>query len=277
MPSLPELKRIFHPTNLEDASRPAFVHALRLAVAAPATLTLMHVGAKDEVQMGSMPHVRDTLRRWGVISEDSGDEELRALGVGVRKLIESGDPLQACMKYLDEHRADLVVLHTHQYEGRAAWLNGRVAEPVARDGGRPTLILPSGTKGFIDDRTGALNLNRILVPITSTPSPSESIELAAWFAGALGAEQVEFTLLHVGDEPFAKADHPEREGWMWHAMARPGDVVDTILRAAMESEADLIVMVTNGHDGFLDALRGSTTERVLRRTHCPLLSSVARS
>ena len=34
---------------------------------------------------------------------------------------------------------------------------------------------------------------------------------------------------------------------------------------------DLVVMASRGHDGFLDALRGSTTERVLRQVTCPLL------
>ncbi|MFN5184436.1 MAG: universal stress protein [Planctomycetota bacterium] len=30
-------------------------------------------------------------------------------------------------------------------------------------------------------------------------------------------------------------------------------------------------MATDGRDGFLDALRGSHSERVLRHAHCPLL------
>ena len=36
-------------------------------------------------------------------------------------------------------------------------------------------------------------------------------------------------------------------------------------------DADLIAMTTAGHQGFLDALRGSTSERVLRHAPCPVL------
>ena len=36
--------------------------------------------------------------------------------------------------------------------------------------------------------------------------------------------------------------------------------------------ANLIMMATAGHQGFLDALRGSTTERVLRHAPCPVLA-----
>jgi len=42
--------------------------------------------------------------------------------------------------------------------------------------------------------------------------------------------------------------------------------------AAADWPPDMIGMATAGHHGFLDALRGSTTERVLRRSPCPLLA-----
>jgi hypothetical protein len=33
-----------------------------------------------------------------------------------------------------------------------------------------------------------------------------------------------------------------------------------------------VVMATQGHHGFLDALRGSTTERIVRHAACPVLA-----
>jgi len=41
---------------------------------------------------------------------------------------------------------------------------------------------------------------------------------------------------------------------------------------AHATEADLIVMATEGRNGFLDALRGSHSEQVLRQCACPLLA-----
>jgi nucleotide-binding universal stress UspA family protein len=49
-------------------------------------------------------------------------------------------------------------------------------------------------------------------------------------------------------------------------------VVDTIVATADQLDVDLIVMATEGRHGFLDALRGSTTEAVLRRAGRPLLA-----
>jgi len=51
-----------------------------------------------------------------------------------------------------------------------------------------------------------------------------------------------------------------------------GPVVATILEIVEQVAADLIVMTTEGHHGFLYALRGSTTEQVLRHAPCPLLA-----
>ena len=55
-------------------------------------------------------------------------------------------------------------------------------------------------------------------------------------------------------------------------MFRNGDPVDQILAAADEVKADLIVMPTAGRTGVFDALRGSTTERVVREASCPVLA-----
>ena len=45
-----------------------------------------------------------------------------------------------------------------------------------------------------------------------------------------------------------------------------------ILKAEKEWQADLVVLTTQGHLDFLDALRGSTTERMLCGAHCPVLA-----
>ena len=55
-------------------------------------------------------------------------------------------------------------------------------------------------------------------------------------------------------------------------MHRDGDPVDEIAAAAELVRADLVVMPTEGRQGVFDALRGSTTERVLRRVRCPVLA-----
>jgi hypothetical protein len=46
----------------------------------------------------------------------------------------------------------------------------------------------------------------------------------------------------------------------------------TISAMRHECRADLIVMTTRSHHGFLDALSGSTTERIVHNSTCPVLA-----
>jgi nucleotide-binding universal stress UspA family protein len=61
-------------------------------------------------------------------------------------------------------------------------------------------------------------------------------------------------------------------GWQWNGIVRSGDIIDAIVQTATDMATNLIVMSTDGRNGFLDALRGSHSERVLRRAPCPLLA-----
>jgi nucleotide-binding universal stress UspA family protein len=51
-----------------------------------------------------------------------------------------------------------------------------------------------------------------------------------------------------------------------------GDAAAEILRAARESNADLIVMGTHGRTGLSRLLMGSVAEQVVRRASCPVLT-----
>jgi nucleotide-binding universal stress UspA family protein len=53
-------------------------------------------------------------------------------------------------------------------------------------------------------------------------------------------------------------------------MTKQGNVTEVILETARQTDADLILMSTDGRNGFLDAVRGSHSERVLRHARCPL-------
>ena len=90
------------------------------------------------------------------------------------------------------------------------------------------------------------------------------------FISALSEQGAAIELMHVGvtAPPIRRIS----DGARMQATKRTGDVVGTILNAAEELQADLIAMPTAGHHGFLDAIRGSTTERVLRHAPCPVLA-----
>jgi nucleotide-binding universal stress UspA family protein len=50
-----------------------------------------------------------------------------------------------------------------------------------------------------------------------------------------------------------------------------GDAVDTVLAHARDEHFDLIIMATHGARGIEKILLGSVTERVIKRSKCPVL------
>jgi nucleotide-binding universal stress UspA family protein len=264
------LHRITHPTDFTRDSENAFHHALRLAVAADAKLDVLHVDEHPHaVQWDRFPDVRETLKQWQMLPTN-GDGAM-----AVQKLSEYGkDPVQPILDHLDEFPADLIVLATHRRKGLDRWLHKEIAQKVARSRSTSTLFIPHGVDGFVSASTGGVSLRRILIPVDWKPEPQPAVDAAVAIGELLGCEDLEIEVLFVGEHELdmPPVELPQRERWTWQRLIRPGAVVDTILAAAKAQDADLIVMATEGRDGFLDALRGSTTEQILRHTRCPVLA-----
>lgn len=266
----PSIRTIIHPTDFSDASMDAFAHALRIALAAKSKFYLLHVASGDDDRSwDSFPHVRRALSDWGRMDEQAPPSAVaERLGMKVAKVrLDAADPVQAVRAFIDEHPSELIVLATEGRKGMPRWLHGSVAEKLSRSAKVMTLFISSNSRGFVDQQSGAIHLNRILVPVDHKPSPANALAAIQSFAGLLNAQDAEVKLLHVGASP---PEIPSSTGT--HIETRAGEPVEVIVDTAQSSEADLIALPTAGHHGFLDALRGSTTERVLRDTPCALLA-----
>jgi nucleotide-binding universal stress UspA family protein len=266
------VESIFHPSDFSEASEVAFAHALKIALLTGAQLNVLHVTADSDADEADFPGVREMLERWQLIPEGSPKSAVAKLGIDVRKVLATGpNPVTACLGFLEKHPSDLIVLAVRQGDGRMRWLEKSVGKPLARRAGEVTLFIPHGLEGFVSRADGSVSLRNILVPVANKPRPEPALEAAAQLIGGLGLAQGTVTLLHVGTEsemPVMKL--PSDTGWHWQSWVRPGDPEEVILQAATELSADLIIMTTDGPDGFLDGLRGTTSERVLRKVHCPV-------
>jgi nucleotide-binding universal stress UspA family protein len=277
-PSSPTINRIVHATDFDPDSEASFHHALKLAVAARSGLHLIHVDSHRQPTPNwrLFPHVRHTLSRWGLLEDEAAEDAVAGrLGVKVSKAeFPAKAPAEALADYLEKHPSDLLVLGHHANDGLSRLFSPSVSEPMARRSGLPVLFVPIDGRGFVDGRTGAAHLRNVVIPVDRSPDPSGAIQIALNLAGLVG-EQTRFHLLHVGAADGAPdvgrfADDPR-----FQVCCRSGPVVETILAFAHEAGADLIVMTTHGHDGFLDALRGSTTEQVLRKAGRALVAAPA--
>jgi nucleotide-binding universal stress UspA family protein len=267
---------IVHPTDFSDTSVDAFAHALRIALAMRSKLYLVHIGeSKYPDEYDGFPHVRHALAQWQLMNEDDPPAAVGKLGIKVVKIgLKPYDPLRGLVRFLNEHPSDLIVLATHGRDGVAHWLHGSIAEELSRTVRLPTLFVPPTARGFVDQTNGKLYLSRVLVPVDHSPPPVEALGTIREFIRPMNEQGAAIELMHVGGTgPLIRH---VADGAIVPVALRTGDVVSTILKAADEQQADLIAMPTAGHQGFLDAVRGSTTERVLRHAPCPVLAVPAR-
>lgn len=229
---------IAHTTDLSGEDLGAFHHACGLAAASGARLVTIH-GNAGAVGPGRLPDAAPLAARWGRaieqerICHECCDDVADTVIDAVRRLA-----------------PDIVVTGTHGRHGLDALLAGSVAEAVARNVPTATLIVPNGAPGFIDVQTGAIVLPRILVPGGDRGEAVAGMEAAREFVALFGVQDAELIPLH----------------------ASTAHTVDELLDAARGLAVCLIVMATHGHDGVVDVLRGSHTERVLRGAACPVLS-----
>ena len=268
----PVIDHVLHPSDLSEASQVAFAHALKAALIAGARLTMMHVSkTPGGARWGDFPGVQDTLDRWGRGPRTGAKA---GTGLAVTKIVaRESDPVEAVRKYLRSHPADLIVLATAHHRGRMRWLKKSVAVPLARRSGEMTLFVPAGLEGFVSLASGAVSLRNVLIPVAAEPRPQPAVAAAVRLVRRLECAAGEFTLVHVGDPGSMPAvRQPAVSGWTWATATGSGDVIDGIVDMAQQTKADLIVMSTDGRNGFLDALRGSHSERVLSRAPCPVLA-----
>ena len=266
---------VLHPTDFSEGSMIAFYHALKAALTAKSKLTLLHVTSDDpRAAWSGFPGVRDTLEKWELLPLGSSRSAVSDLGIDVRKAVtHKSNPVNAVVTFLDEHPAELIVLATQQRQGAARWLNSSVAEPIARKANQMTLFISGDTEGFVSPEDGSVSLRNILVPVAIKPEAQPALEAAARLVRTLDCEAGTFTTLHVGNsDTMPSVSLPEVSGWEWNQEIRQGEVIQTIIDTSKDTNADLIVMTTDGRDGFLDGLRGSHSERVLRLAGMPLLT-----
>lgn len=270
---------ILHPTDLSSEGKSAFAHALKIALMKKSGVYILHVSESgaDEAQWEDFPAVRDMLVRWGLLEAGAPRNEVfEKLGLVIEKVMLRGKSVsEAIVNFRKQHRFgfEMMVVATAGREGLPRWLHPSVAEHIAREVKIPTLFVPREANTCVDLDDGAITLSRALVPVDHKPAPQVSIAAIADLARDMEIEGCDVTVIHAGSESeFPDVDLRSDEHCRFQRLAVEGDPVEAILQKADELQAELIVMTTQGHDGFLDVLRGSVSERVLHHSPCPVLA-----
>lgn len=294
-----DIRRIVCPIDFSETSRHALEHAVAIAKWYQAHITALHVIPRQRfpqppIFFAEPPHgvtptpaerraLEEQLRAWLAAATQAG--------VKTDLLVDEGSPAHRILDHASRLGADLLTMGTHGLSGFERFALGSVAEKVLRKAACPVMTVPPAAAAEVK-----VPYTRLLCPLDF----SESSLAAFQFAVSIAKESdAHLTLLHVFDWPaddellVEHFDAPETrrvveatararldalvtdDARVWCKSATRvgyGKPYRQILEVADSEGTDLIVIGVRGRNPLDLALFGSTTNHVVRRASCPVLT-----
>lgn len=140
-------KKILHPTDYLESSRPALCEALALAKEHGARLVLLHV--VDSLGPEALTYGQSASAEQPESYRKQLFDELRHLlppeaHVRADFVLSEEDLVTAILRTQAEQGCDLIVLGTHGQTGLRRWLSGSVAEEIVRRAPCQVLVVKDG-------------------------------------------------------------------------------------------------------------------------------------
>jgi nucleotide-binding universal stress UspA family protein len=292
-----EFKRLLCPVDFSEASRHALDHAVAIADWYASQITALHVIRPsftfeppllfaERGNLRTLPDRDQTLTRLNECLTSAVTAHVPS-----EARINEGEPAECVLAFAQSLPADLIVLGSHGRSGFERFVLGSVTEKVLRNAVCPVLTVPPR-----DVTAARLPFKRILCPVDFSEASLRALNTACSMAEESDAQ---LTVLHVFDWPddetflvetfddpellgHAKARAAQRlesfitdESRLWshpEAKVAVGKAYREILSSADDMAADLIVIGVHGRNAVDLAVFGSTTNQVVRRASCPVLT-----
>ena len=299
------IRRILCPIDFSDASAHAIDQAVVIAGWYKARITALHVCSP---MLLSVPGLEMSVR--GEATGDTETERLRketaahceaatSAGIGLDILIDIGQPASHILERANSLPADMIVMGTHGTSGFQHLVLGSVTEKVLRKATCPVLTVPPRAQA-----TSRLPFRRLLCAVDFSDCSLTALQYAFSLAQESDAG---LTILHVLEWPWEEPPPPWLEELPFaqgfalaeyrryceqSATARLESLVPDAVRAsrppatrlrngkpyvqilhvATEESSDLIIIGVRGRNALDVSLFGSTTNQVVRRARCPVLT-----
>lgn len=296
-------KHILVATDLSDAARQTYPHAVALAKALGTKLTVLHV---DEVADRGMESIKSfegylqmvsTARRERI---EQLKEDFEDLGVPeVDIVIEAGEAKKVIDRFARERGADLVVIARHGRGLQPLHLMGSVAQHIVRLAEVPVMVVPiaPGAPPTASDALALPRYEHVLAATDLSDASRLGLQATLNLAGRLHARVTAAHVIHwptlvsvfPGEAPlvltrskihdlriyFKRELDKSVEGLTGAPLETRvvlGDTAaETLVEAATNLGASLLTIPSTGKGALKRWLLGSTTERVVKRATVPVI------
>jgi nucleotide-binding universal stress UspA family protein len=292
-------KNILCATDFSDISNQSIVYGVGLAKEFGAGLTICHVvdlsaiAIYGEFQLEPVEQQnRITADARAQLDQVVGDQQ-----VEWEPLIKVGKPADEISRVVEEKNIDLVITATRGRSGFKRLVLGSVTERLMRTLTCPLLVVCCQGTELYDIPEEPIRLKKILVGCDFSPDSDQAFEYGLSLAQEYEAE---LHLAHVIEPPVQpnlihvetvipgeiQEDHrnlliqklkdmvpAEAANWCTPQITiMEGQPYDELVKYANTRDADMIVLGVRGHGLVRTLFLGSTTDRVIRHSSCPVLS-----
>jgi nucleotide-binding universal stress UspA family protein len=281
-------------TDFSDTAQTGIAWAAELAKSHEARIELLHallIPSRATDFVPSPPDFTEALQAAASGRLNEIAKSLRSEGVEVSSDLRLGVPSQVIVEAADQKSADLIVIGTRGLTGFRHLLLGSTAERVVQHASGPVLTVHPG------DTDKHRPIRTVLIPTDFSRDAETACSAALALMGREPGASI--VLLHVYHLPYeytaygtiptsldyfkdvqgaAEERLEELAGALREreltvkTVAKEGFPPEVILAEADEAGADLIAMGTHGRTGLAHLVLGSTSERVVQRAACPVLT-----
>ncbi len=293
-----QVRKILYPTDFSGASQPALRHAMELCRRFNAQLVLTHVRTPFSDDPNRPEYHFIDEGRYAAFIESELKKAAEGLPDDFRISTVIGrdvSPANGILRVAGEQNVDMIAMGTHGRSGLGHFFLGSVAERVVRHAKVPVLTVASKRDRYRDDPL----YRTILATYDFSVHSNEAVIRARDLADAYGARLLVLYVIEQEIHPgyyevwkvSVRKEMPEIQQEARKSLEKilgevpvkdaelhvevgegDGRVHRDIRRFAQTHDVDLIVMGTYGLSGIEHMLLGSTTERMLRIAHCPVMT-----
>jgi len=184
-------------------------------------------------------------------------------------VIHGGEPYQDIIRHATKNHVDMIIVGRHGRTGLVRLMMGSVAAKVI--GHAPCNVLVVSPNARIE-------FKNILVATDGSQYSESAIREAIGIAKRCNSSLVALSVASADEERKAAEDNVRRatelaskEGVKAEGVALIGKPYETIVEAAKQKRADLIVVGSHGRRGLDRLLMGSVTERVIGHSETAVL------
>jgi len=213
---------------------------------------------------------RQTLESEKATRLEESVQSLEAAGVSITKMVREGDPASEILAAAREVNADLIVMGSHSLRNMWDVALGSTTAKVAEEALCPVLIVPSRPANF------ATQMKRILF---ATDFSAHALAAQKVVISVAKERDSHVWAVHVVKSAAEKAEADAalaelvRElndlGIAADKLVRTGRPAKEIAKAAIDVEADLIILGSHSQRGIRDVLLGNVAEGVTHMASCP--------